>query len=81
VPATNRVNLFLHDDVAAAIEAGRFHLWSVTNVDDVVALMLGVPSGEPDAAGNYAPDTLFGRIAARLDVFDRILAERNGGSA
>jgi predicted ATP-dependent protease len=81
VPATNRVNLILHDDVAAAIKAGRFHLWSVTTVDDVVALMLGVPSGQLDATGNYAPDTLFGRIAARLDVFDRILAEREGGSA
>jgi predicted ATP-dependent protease len=81
VPASNCVNLVLPDDVAAAIEAGNFHLWSVTNVDDVVALMLGVPAGQPDAMGNYAPDTLFGRIAARLDVFDRILAERNGGSA
>lgn len=81
VPDSNRVNLVLHDDVTAAIAAGRFHLWSIATVDDAVALMLGLPSGQPDAAGNYPPDSVFGRIAARLDVFDRILAERNGGSA
>ncbi len=81
VPETNRRNLILIDDVAAAIEAGRFHLWSVASVDDAAALMLGSPAGTMDGAGNYPTDSIFGRVAARLDVFDRILAERNGGSA
>ena len=77
VPQTNRLNLVLHDDVAAAIEAGRFHLWSVTTVDDAAELLLDAPAGVADAAGNYPPDSVFGRVAARLDAFDRILAERS----
>lgn len=76
IPESNRINLVLHDDVVAAIEAGRFHLWSVTTVEEAAALMLGSPSGQLDMAGNYPPDTIFGRVAARLDAFDRILAER-----
>jgi predicted ATP-dependent protease len=76
VPQSNRPNLVLNDDVAAAIDAGRFHVWSVTTVDDAAALLLGVPAGAADVAGNYAPDSIFGRVAARLDAFDRILAER-----
>jgi predicted ATP-dependent protease len=76
VPESNRVNLVLHDDVAAAVEAGRFHLWSVATVEDAAELMMGRPAGEADAEGNYPPDTIFGRIAPRLDAFDRILAER-----
>ncbi len=34
------------------------------------------PAGAPDAAGDYPRDTIFGRAAARLAAFDRILAER-----
>ena len=73
VPDSNRVSLVLHDDVAAAVAAGRFHLWSVGTVEDAAALMLGMPAGTADAAGNYPPDTIFGRVAKRLETFDRIL--------
>ena len=80
VPKTNEVSLVLHDDVAAAIAAGRFHLWSVGTVEDAAALLLGTPAGQADAAGNYPKDSIFGRVAARLDAFDRILVERMRGS-
>jgi hypothetical protein len=43
-------------------------------------LLLGKPAGEADASGNYPPDSIFGRVAARLDIFDRILVERMRGS-
>jgi predicted ATP-dependent protease len=76
VPQANRRNLVLQDDVAAAVAAGRFHIWSVATVEDVVELLLGRPAGAPDAAGNYPPDSIFGLVAARLDAFDRILAAR-----
>jgi len=76
VPESNRVHLVLNDEVAKAVEAGRFHLWSVATVEDAAELLLGVPVGKPDADGNYPPNTIFGRVAARLDAFDHILAER-----
>jgi predicted ATP-dependent protease len=76
VPEANRINLVLRDDVAAAVRAGRFHLWSVVSVEEVVELLIGAPAGIADAEGNYPADTVFGRAAARLTAFDRILAER-----
>lgn len=76
LPETNAINLVLHDDVAAAIASGQFHLWAVTTVDAAAELMLGRPVGVPDASGAFPADTIFGRIAARLDEFDRILAAR-----
>jgi predicted ATP-dependent protease len=76
VPEANRVNLVLRDDIAEAVRAGRFHIWSVASVEDVVELLIGVPAGIADVAGNYPPDTVFGGAAARLTAFDRILAER-----
>jgi len=76
LPESNCVNLVLNDDVSAAIEAGQFHIWSVATVDDAAELLIGRPVGKMDAAAKYAPDSIFGRVAARLDAFDRILAER-----
>jgi hypothetical protein len=70
----------LHDEVREAIAAGRFHLWSVGTVADAAALLMGTPAGEADATGNYPADTIFGRVAARLDAFDRVLMERMRGS-
>jgi predicted ATP-dependent protease len=76
VPEANRVNLVLRDDVAAAVADGRFHLWSVATVEDALSLLLGRPAGSADADGRYPPDSIFGRVAARIAAFDRILAAR-----
>lgn len=80
VPQSNAVNLVLRDEVAEAVDAGRFHVWSVDTVDEAIGLFLGIEAGEPDADGTYPPDSVFGRVAAKLEDFDRILAAREGGS-
>jgi len=76
VPEANRVNLVLRDDVATAVADGRFHLWSVSTVEDALALLLGRAAGSADAEGRYPIDSVFGLVAARLAAFDRILAKR-----
>ncbi len=79
VPAANERHLVLHDDVAAAVAAGKFHVWSVRSVEEAIELLLGVPAGDADAAGTYPADTVYGKVAARLEEFDRIMSEREGG--
>jgi predicted ATP-dependent protease len=81
LPEANRAHVILHDEAADAIASGRFHLWSVATVAEAAELLLGLPAGTADAAGNYPADTIFGRAAARLANFDRILAERQAGGA
>ncbi|MFO1060628.1 MAG: AAA family ATPase [Dongiaceae bacterium] len=77
LPAANRVNLVLADEVAAAVAAGRFHLWPVETVEEALGLLLGVEAGVADGAGRYPADSVYGRVAARLDGFDRLLARRH----
>ncbi len=76
LPATNAVNLVLHDEVAAAVEAGRFRIWTAETVEEAIELFTGMPAGVADGAGDYPPDTLYGRVAAQLEAFDRILLRR-----
>jgi predicted ATP-dependent protease len=80
LPEANRAHVMLHDELAEAVAAGRFHLWSVTSVAEAAELMLAHAAGDADSEGNYPPHTIFGRAAARLAAFDRILAARRVGS-
>ena len=78
IPAANAKNVVLAEDVVAAVADGRFSIYSLDSVEDAVELFLGLPAGEADADGTYPPDTVFGRVAAQLEEYDRILKEREG---
>jgi hypothetical protein len=43
----------LSDEVVEAVEAGRFHLWSVSDVDQGIEILTGVPAGKPAGDGTY----------------------------
>jgi len=78
VPASNADQLILGHDVVAAMEAGDFHIWTVERLEDALELMLGLPAGDVDAAGDYPLDSIFGRVQSRLQTFNQQLlrAER-----
>ena len=66
IPATNVQHLMLREDVVEAVKAGRFHVHSVTTVDEALELLTGMPAGEKQADGAYPPETINGRVTARL---------------
>ncbi len=66
IPQSNERNLMLRPDVVEAISAGQFTVYSAKSVEDGVEVLTGVEAGVPDAEGNYPPDSVNGRAAARL---------------
>ena len=60
--------------VSAAAEE-RFRIIPIETVDQGLALLTGLPAGEPDKDGNYPAGTVNHRIAARLDAFAAKAAE------
>ena len=77
LPAQNEANLVLRDEVHDAIAGGRFHLYSVARVEDAIELFSGLPVGEKDGAGNYPPESVYGRVMATLTRFDTMLTARH----
>lgn len=63
LPASNAAQLMLRDDVVEAVAAGRFAVYAVATVDDALALLTGLPAGDPAQPGS---DSANGRIAQRL---------------
>lgn len=66
IPQPNIKHLMLHHDVVAAVEAGKFHVYAVRNVDEAIEILTGIPAGQRDAAGNYPAGSLNDRVARRL---------------
>ena len=74
VPNTNARSLVVEGDLVDAVAAGRFHLWTVSRIDEALELLLEMPAGEADANGEYPPESVFGRVAARLRGFNEAIA-------
>ena len=71
IPASNEKHLMLRDDVIAAVESGEFHIYSVGTVDEGMELLTGVEMGVAGEDGEYPPDSVNGRVKARLEEFAR----------
>lgn len=73
IPATNLRDLMLQDDVAEAVNEGRFSIFAVTTVDDVIELFTGMEAGAEDE--NHAFPT--GSFNAQMHDALKQFAEEN----
>lgn len=73
IPHQNVRNLMLRGEVVDAVRSGKFHVWTARTIDEGIEILTGVRAGTPDANGNYPPDTVNGRVTARLaDLAQRL---------
>ncbi|RMF95912.1 MAG: ATP-binding protein [Gammaproteobacteria bacterium] len=88
IPADNVDHLMLRADVVEAISAGRFHVYPLTEFDEALALMTGLPAGRRGADGefpvgsaNRAIESALQRLAMRRQRFgktEKRRARKNG---
>ena len=76
IPSSNVQHLMLRHDVVDAVAAGRFHVWAVESVDQAIALLTGVPAGDPDAQGEYPSGSVNQRVMARLKELTELWEEK-----
>jgi predicted ATP-dependent protease len=84
IPQSNCAHLMLRRDVVEAARAGRFHIYTANHVDQAAALLTGLIAGRADAYGQCPPDSLNGRVQARLKELARLrqaYSNRNGNHA
>lgn len=73
IPRSNEANLLLNDPVAAAVRRRKFHIWSVESIDEAVELFFDTTAGVTDRAGDYPPESIYGRVALELERFDAVM--------
>ncbi len=73
IPRANVENLMLCEEVVEAVEAGRFHVYPVSTVEEGIEVLTGVPAGALREDGTYPENSVFGRAAARLEAIHEAL--------
>lgn len=53
IPKSNQINLMLNKDVVAAVESGKFHIYTVETVDHAIQLIMDKDAGELNLRGRY----------------------------
>jgi lon-related putative ATP-dependent protease len=66
IPQSNVKHLMLREEVVEAVEAGDFHIHAVETVDEGIALLTGMPAGEPDEEGRYPEGSVNYLVEQRL---------------
>ncbi|MDP6087926.1 MAG: ATP-binding protein, partial [Nitrospinota bacterium] len=66
IPQQNASNLMLDDDVIEAVRAGKFHIYSVSHVDEGIEILTGTPAGAPDEEGMFTEGSVHDRVDQRL---------------
>ncbi len=77
IPQANVKNLMLRQDVVEAVANGQFAVYPVAHIDQGIEILTGVSAGEPDAEGQYPPDSINGRVAQRLKTLAEKLRDFN----
>jgi len=66
IPKANVQDLMLKKEVVDAVAAGKFHVWAVGHADEALELLTGLPAGTRQADGAFPPDTVNGKVDAKL---------------
>jgi lon-related putative ATP-dependent protease len=69
IPETNLKHLMLKDEVVEAVKDGKFHIWSVSTIEEGIEILTGVPAGEMREDGSYPEGTINYLVNKRLHEF------------
>lgn len=69
LPSRNLRHLALNDEVIAAVDQGRFHLFAIDHVLQGMSLLTDIAAGEATTDGNYPDETVMGRAQQTLELF------------
>lgn len=67
IPSANVKHLMLRQDVREAVARGEFFIFPIDEIDQGIELLTGMPAGKADENGKYPPETINGKVQARLE--------------
>ncbi|MFC1964285.1 Lon protease family protein [Chloroflexota bacterium] len=66
IPRPNLPHLMLREEVIAAAREGKFHIYSVSNVDEGIEILTGLPAGKRRKDGTYPRNSINCRVQKQL---------------
>ncbi|WP_041274529.1 Lon protease family protein [Desulforamulus reducens] len=75
IPVQNIDNLMLNHEVLEAVEKGIFHIYAISQVEEGIELLTGMPAGELQADGSYPKGTIFQLVDDKLKQYAQGISE------
>jgi len=66
IPKANVKNLMLKREVINAVKKGKFHIYRVATIQEGIEILTGAKAGVPDQKGDFQPETVYGKVQAKL---------------
>ncbi len=73
IPKTNVKDLMLTSEIIDDCKAGKFHIWSISNIDDGIEILFGIKAGKLNKQGKYPNDTLYAKAVSRIEELVEII--------
>ncbi|WP_245578410.1 Lon protease family protein [Marinobacterium litorale] len=79
IPAANVEHLILDAEVVDACAQGRFQIYAVSQLDELIALLFARTPGKPDDEQRYPPGSVNGRVQQQLLDWTELARKQNKG--
>ena len=73
IPVQNVKDLMLKDEVIQSVKKNKFHVYSISKVEEAIEILTGISAGKKSVAGKYQPNTVFGEVEKELVVMKKLL--------
>ena len=73
IPQQNVKDLMLKDEVINAVIEGKFHIYSVSKVEEAIEILTGIKAGSLQKNGSWEPNTIFGVVEKELKLMRKRL--------
>lgn len=79
IPALNRNDLMLREDVVAAVKSGKFHVYAVRTIDEGITILAGQKAGHRLKSGHFSRGSVHERVDEALRTLHEHLREAEDG--
>ena len=76
IPVQNVKNLQLSDEVVEAVKNKKFHIYSVSTIEEGIEVLTGVPAGRKNKYGHFPAGTVNYLVYEKLKKYARISSEK-----
>ena len=74
IPIQNVINLNLSDEVVDAVKNKKFHIYAISNIEEGIEILTGVPAGKKDKNGNFPAGTVNHLVYEKLKKYAKVSA-------
>lgn len=73
IPEQNKINLMLKKEVVEAVRKKKFHIYTISNIDDGLNLLAGIEAGKKNINGKYKAGTFNDKVMKKLLAYNEIM--------